>query len=55
MRTFKIPTAPSSTNKTIRFPDEVIQNVEKAIKGKNCTFTAFVVEAVRVAIENLDE
>ena len=29
--------------------------VEAAIRGKDCTFTAFVVEAVRVALENLRE
>jgi len=30
-------------------------NVEKAIEGKNCTFTAFVVEAVRIALKNIEE
>lgn len=53
MKKFKIPTIPSTTNKCIRFPNNVIQDVEKAIEGKDCTFTAFVVEATRVAIENL--
>ena len=52
---FKIPSTPSSTNKSIRFPNDIINNVENAIKGKDCTFSAFVVEAVRVALENLDE
>lgn len=33
----------------------MIEEVEEAIKCKNCTFTAFVVEAVRVALENLKE
>ena len=55
MRKFKIPSVPSTTNKCIRSPNDIIENVEKAIKGKNCTFTAFVVEAVRVALENLNE
>lgn len=55
MKKFKIPSVPPTTNKCIRFPNDVISNVEKAIKGKDCTFTAFVVEAVRVALENLDE
>lgn len=54
MEKFKIPTTPTSSNKTIRFPDTVIKDVEKAIKGKNCSFTAFVVEAVKVAVENLE-
>jgi len=55
MKKFKIPKAKSATNKTIRFPDDVIENVERAITGKDCTFSAFVVEAVRVALENLEE
>lgn len=55
MRQFKIPSIPSTTSKSIRFPNDVIENVEKAIQGKNCTFTAFVVEAVRTTLENLEE
>jgi hypothetical protein len=55
MRKFKIPVMPTSTTKSIRFPDDVIQQVEEAIKGKDCTFSAFVVEAVRVALDNLAE
>ena len=55
MKKFKIPVTPSTTNKSIRFPDDVIEKVEKAIKGKDCTFTAFVVEAVRVALDNLED
>ncbi len=55
MRKFKIPSIPPSTNKSIRFPNDVIEAVEEAIRGQNCTFSAFVVEAVRVALENLRE
>lgn len=55
MKKFKIPSVPPTTNKCIRFPNDVIENVEDAIKGKDCTFTAFVVEAVRVALDNLKE
>jgi hypothetical protein len=55
MKKFKIPTIPSTTNKCIRFPNNVIDDVEKAIKGKDCTLTAFVIEAVKVALENLAE
>ena len=55
MKKFKIPSIPSTTNKCIRFPNNVIEDVENAIKGKDCTFTAFVVEAVKVALENLEE
>lgn len=55
MKKFKIPSIPPTTNKCIRFPNNIIEDVEKVIEGKNCTFTAFVVEAVKVALENIDE
>ena len=55
MKEFKIPSIPPTTTKSIRFPNDVIEGVEEAIKGKDCTFTAFVVEAVRVALENIKE
>lgn len=55
MKKFKIPNIPPTTNKCIRFPNDIIEDVENAIVGKNCTFSAFVVEAVRVALENISE
>lgn len=55
MKRFRIPTTPPTTNKCIRFPNDVIDDIENAIQGKDCTFTAFVVEAVKVALENLKE
>ena len=55
MKQFKTPSVPPTTNKCIRFPNDVIEGVEEAIKGKQCTFTAFVIEAVRVALDNLNE
>lgn len=55
MKKFKIPVVPSSTSKTIRFPNTLIEQVEKEITGTDCTFSAFVIEAVRVALANLHE
>ena len=55
MKKFKIPSVPPTTNKCIRFPNDIIEKVENAIREKNCTFTAFVIEAVRVALENIEE
>ena len=55
MKKFKIPSIPPTTNKCIRFPNDIIENVENVIEGTNCTFTAFVIEAVKVALENLEE
>ena len=55
IRDFKIPSIPSNVQKTIRSPEDLVRDVEKLIEGKDCTFTAFVVEAVRVIVEDLKE
>lgn len=55
MKKFKIPEIPQTTNKSIRFPNQVIDEVESYLVGTDCTFSAFVVEAVKVALENLKE
>lgn len=55
MAGFKIPSIPPTTNKTIRFPNDVIEEVEQAIVGKDCTFSAFVIAAVRAALKELKE
>ena len=55
MKKFKLPAVPQSTSKSIRFPNEVIEQVEQAIRGTEVTFSAFDIEATRVALENLRE
>ena len=55
MGKFKIPENPPTVNKTIRFPGDIVDEVECAIKGKECTFSAFVIAAVRAALEDLKE
>lgn len=55
MKKFEIPSIPPTTSKSIRFPNDLIEKVENAISGTTCAFTAFVIEAVRVALENLEE
>ena len=52
---FKIPSCSPTTNKSIRFPDKLIEEVESAIKGTDCTFSAFVVAAVRNALDELNK
>lgn len=54
MGKFKIPEVPPTINKTIRFPSDVVEQVENAITGKDCTFSAFVIAAVRAALEDLE-
>ena len=55
MGTFKIPTTPPTVNKTIRFPSDVVQQVEDVMQGKDCTFSAFVIAAVRAALDDLEK
>jgi len=55
MGKFKIPSVPPTTNKTIRFPNDVIDAVEAAIQGKECTFSAFVIAAVKMALEDIEK
>ena len=54
MEKFKIPAPIKTTNKTIRFPNDTIEAVEKAITETDCTFSAFVIEAVRNALKHLE-
>lgn len=55
MSKFKIPSVSPTTNKTVRFPNDVIEGVEKSICGTSCTFSAFVIAAVKNALEDLKE
>ena len=55
MRKFKIPAIPATTQKSIRFPNDIIDKVEFVIQGKNSTFSALVIEATKRALENLKE
>ena len=55
MAKFNIPSSPPTSNKSIRFPNEMRDEVEAAIVGKNCTFSAFVIAAVRMALDDLKE
>ena len=55
MGKFKIPENPPTVNKTIRFPADVVEGVEEAIRGKDCTFSAFVIAAVRAALEDVEQ
>ena len=54
MGKFQIPSTPPTVNKTIRFPSDVVEQVEQAIQGKDCNFSAFVIAAVRASLEDLN-
>lgn len=55
MAAFKIPEIPPTTCKTIRFPVPLVNGIEAAIRTKDCTFTAFVVAAARVALMEVED
>lgn len=41
-------------NKTIRFPLPLINRIEEKIKGKNVSFSRFVIQACEYALENME-
>ena len=49
------PDKRETENKTIRFPVALIAEIERAIQGKNVTFSGFVLQACRFALDNLNE
>ena len=48
------PDKKETENKTIRFPLPLIEEIESAIKGNNVTFSGFVIQACRYALDNLE-
>jgi len=55
MSKFKIPIIPPTTPYSIRFPNDLIEEIENAIKGKQTTFSAFIVAAARHALDDLKD
>lgn len=53
---FKIkPSRKETENKTIRFPIPLIDKIEKAIQGKDVTFSKFVIQACEYALNEMDD
>jgi len=48
------PDRSETENKTIRFPVELIEKIEKAIQNRNVSFSGFVLQACEYALENLE-
>lgn len=55
MSKFKLPAEPGTTPKNIRFPNDMIGEIEKTICGTKISFSAFIIEAARAALESLKE
>lgn len=49
------PYKKETENKTIRFPIQLIEDIEKAIQNKDVTFSRFVIQACEYALNNIDD
>lgn len=49
------PDRKETENKTIRFPLQLVQEIEKAIRNKDTTFSGFVIQACEYALKNLEK
>ena len=48
------PNRKESENKTIRFPVEQIDRIDKAIVNQDVTFSSFVIQACEYALNDMD-
>ena len=48
------PNRKESENKTIRFPVELIDRIDKAIVNQDVTFSSFVIQACECALNDMD-
>lgn len=49
------PDRKETENKTVRFPVELVEKINKAIQGKDVTFSGFVLQACEYALNNMEE
>ena len=54
MQPFKISPKGETENKTIRFPLELVNRIEKALVGQNISFSRFVILACEYALLNME-
>ena len=48
------PNRKESENKTIRFPVQLIDRIDKAIVNQDVTFSSFVIQACEYALNDMD-
>ena len=48
------PNKIESENKTIRFPLQLIERIDKVIENQEVTFSSFVLQACEYALDNMD-
>ena len=55
MNKLKIPENHSGISKTLRLPDDVINDVQKLADNKNLSFNKTVIALLKYSLENLDD
>ena len=55
MNKLNIPENHSGISKTLRLPDNVIEDVQKLADNKNLSFNRTVIALLKYSLENLDE
>ena len=55
MNKLKIPENHSGISKTLRLPDNVVEDVQKLADNKNLSFNRTVIALLKYSLENLDE
>lgn len=55
MNKLKIPENHSGISKTLRLPDNVIEDIQKLADNKNLSFNRTVIELLKYSLENLDD
>ena len=55
MNKLKIPENHSGISKTLRLPDNVIEDVQKLADNKNLSFNRTVIALLKYSLEKLDE
>lgn len=48
------PDRKETENKTVRFPVELVEKINKAIQGRDVTFSGFVLQACEYALANME-
>ena len=55
MNKLKIPENHSGISKTLRLPDNVIEDIQKLADNKNLSFNKTVITLLKYSLENLDD
>ena len=55
MNKLKIPENHSGISKTLRLPDNVIEDIQKLADNKNLSFNKTVIALLKYSLENLDD